>query len=539
MSTSDPLSPLRAAALAAGALAAGALAAGCTVFGGELPACTTHATCIDRLGAPAMCISEPSPHCAQLTSEDCATITGDYRDDRAILIGSLLSTTGAAAATNLARQQAAIMAVEELNSSTASGGVLQSSAAGDARKLVMVSCDANASLARASTHLIEDLHVPAIVGPNLSQDTIDLTTGNAAIGLPSSAQAGTALFTPAGFAAAIATVPDNGLTYMMVPSDTQRVALLKSQINAVEAELKAARGKSTIKLAVYYRNDAGGLGTRDGLDSLILNGTTLSQAITLGNAREDSYQLQETDHSALVASYLQFKPDIVVVIGTAETITYFVAPLEAAWASIAPAPRPYYLALESSKVPELITLVTGNNDLRQRFRGTGIAPTSESAPVLDSFKVNYGIRWRDANGNPQPATQSGMGPTYDAVYAIALALVGRKDTRGPSLVGGLSRLASNLQTCVYDASGPQAPCFRLSDHSTTLYRNMSYLLDSKAVTEIGTQSRLEWDPSGAKATGLVEMWCISAAGPKPSFASAGLTYDLKSQTTQGSYTPCP
>jgi ABC-type branched-subunit amino acid transport system substrate-binding protein len=521
-----------------GALAVAALAVGCNAFDHELPECTTHDACSVRLAAPAMCIAEPAPHCVQLTSEDCATVTGDPHNDRAILIGSLLSTTGAAAATNLARQQAAIMAVEEINASTASGGVLQSTTAGDARKLVMVSCDANANLARAATHLISDLHVPAIVGPNLSQDTLDLTTGNAAIGLPSSAQAGTALFTPAGFASSLATIPDNGLTFMMVPSDTQRVPLLKTQINAVENELKAARSKATIKLAVYYRNDAGGIGTRDGLDSLTINGTTLSQAISLGTVREDAYQLQETDHSALVASYLQFRPDLVVVIGTAETITYFVAPLETAWAQLPGVPRPYYIALESSKVPELLTLVTGNNDLRLRFRGTGIAPTAEAAPVLDSFKVNYGIRWRDANGNPQPATQSGMGPTYDTVYAIALALVGRVDTRGASLVQGLPRLASNAQPCAYDASGPIAPCFRISDHATTLYRNMSSLIDGTPVSEIGTLSRLEWDANGAKANGLVEMWCINALGPKPAFASAGLTYDLKTGTTQGTYVPC-
>jgi hypothetical protein len=82
--------------------------------------------------------------------------------------------------------------------------------------------------------------------------------------VPSAAQAGTAL-TPAAVAAAIATIPDNGLSFMMVPSDIQRVPLLKARINAVEAQLRTARMKPMIKLGVWYRNDALSAGTRDGL----------------------------------------------------------------------------------------------------------------------------------------------------------------------------------------------------------------------------------------------------------------------------------
>jgi ABC-type branched-subunit amino acid transport system substrate-binding protein len=86
-----------------------------------------------------------------------------------VLIASLLSTTGAQAATNIPRQQAAMMAVQDINASHASGGILQSSTPGDTHKLVMVSCDEVANFSRVTTHLISELHVPAIVGPNLSQ----------------------------------------------------------------------------------------------------------------------------------------------------------------------------------------------------------------------------------------------------------------------------------------------------------------------------------------------------------------------------------
>jgi ABC-type branched-subunit amino acid transport system substrate-binding protein len=519
------------------------LLASCTVFDHELdpkPDCQTNAECTTRLSTgaptPAMCVQQPLGHCVALTSEDCTVVSGEYMDDRAILIASLLSTTGAQASTNLPRQQAAIMAVEEINASNASGGILQSATPGDARKLAMVSCDEAANLPRVATHLLADLPVTAIVGPNLSQDVLDLTTGNPAIGLPSSAQAGIALLTPTGVASAIATIPDNGLTYMMVPSDVQRVPLMKVQFNDLETQLKAARSKSSIKLAIYYRGDALGEGTRDGLVSLMVNGTTLASAITAGKAREDSYDPLSTDNAALVAAYTAFQPDIIMVVGAAEAVKYFVVPLEAAWPGSVP--RPYYIAIDSTKVPDLITAVTGNDDLRVRFRGTGITTTGETQPVLSAFQIAYGQRWKDASGNPQPATQSGMGPAYDAVYTIALALVGKPDIRGPSMVTGMGGLSNNLAPCGYDASGVVSPCFTVSDHARTLYPNMGALLQHRNVTEIGTSGRLEWDAQGAKSSGVIEMWCITGTGSKPAFASSGLTYDVKTQTPSGSYVPC-
>jgi ABC-type branched-subunit amino acid transport system substrate-binding protein len=536
MSTSDRW------AYVALALALGA----CTVFDEELAAplpqgdCTRNAECIERLGAPAMCITGPAendlPHCVQLTSEDCTVVTGDPSDDRAILIASLLSTTGAQAATNIPRQQAAMMAVEEINASNASGGILQTAAPGDARKLVMVSCDEVANLPRVATHLLDKLHVPAIVGPNLSQDVLDLTIGNPAIGLPSSAKAGTALLTPTAVASAIATVPDNGLTYMMVPSDIQRVPLMKSRINQVETQVKQARAKTTIKIGIYYRNDALGEGTRDGLGSLTINGGTLANAINLGKARIDSYEAASTDNSATVASYVQFLPDIVIVVGAAESVKYFVVPLEAAWP--AGMPRPYYIGIDSNKVPELLTAVTGNDDLRLRWSGTGITTTTETQPVLSAFQVAYGQRWKDAQGNPLPATQSGMAPAYDAVYAVSLALVGVEKVTAQAIADNLPRLASHKGTCTYDATGIQPPCFTVSDHARTLYNNMGMLLASKQVLEIGTSGRLEWDAQGAKSNGAIEIWCINATGPKPIYASSGLTYDVKLQAPSGNYVQC-
>src|SRR3989440_282764 len=127
------------------------VASACTVFDPRLPPkvpaeCAVNSECTVKLGEPAWCVQQPLGHCVALASDDCKTITGDTTDDNAILIATLLSTSGAQGATNLARQQSAQLAVEEINQANASGGILQSSVPGDARKLVMLSCDEAANL---------------------------------------------------------------------------------------------------------------------------------------------------------------------------------------------------------------------------------------------------------------------------------------------------------------------------------------------------------------------------------------------------------
>jgi ABC-type branched-subunit amino acid transport system substrate-binding protein len=525
------------------ALAIASLAA-CTTFEFPRPAavaCKLNSECNAKLGEPAWCVQPgtAAAACVPLMTDDCQTITGDPTDDNAVLIASLLSITGAQASTNLARQQSAILAVEEINQANASGGILQSATPGDARKLVMLSCDEIANLPRAVTHLVQELQVPAIVGPNLSQDTLDVTLGDVSRGLPSSAQAGTALLTPAAVASAIVTVPDNGLTFQMVPADIFRIPLMKQQINEIEVSLNAARAKPILHLAIYYRNDAFGQGTSDALSSLTFNGMNLAQNVSLGYARVDSYppSISAPDPTIIDLYANTFQPDIVVAVGTGEIVPDFIVPLEQAWPFAA---QPYYVATDSTKVPQLLAAVANNDSFRQRVRGTGVKTTDESAPVFSQFQVLYGQRWKDMSGSPQPTTISNMGQSYDAVFAIALSLVGEQTVTGATVAQGLYRLASLTQACTSDVTGILPPCYADSDYSRSLYGTMKALLDGTAITVIGTFARFTWDGNGAKNAGIIEMWCIDGTNKAmPIFASSGVTYDVATQQYSGSYLQCP
>jgi branched-chain amino acid transport system substrate-binding protein len=488
--------------------------------------CVTNQDCIDKYGTDpaetgaagaggeiaAVCV-KPEQRCAKLLSEDCTTITGDYTNDRAIILGSLFSTMGAQAATNLPRQQAATLAIEQIN---AVGGVPGGESSADARPLVMVSCDESTNLVRAAEHLVKDLNVPAIVGPNTSQDTLDVS---AKVTVPG----GTVVITPTAVASSITALSDKDLTWLMVPSDVQRAPLMMSQIGVLEEQLKADRNVSTVKLGIVFRNDALGVGTRTSLNELILNGKSLADPLNLGNHVEiDGYAATDTDLQALVTKYLEFAPDIIVLAGTAEAVTKVMVPLEAQWVGET---RPYYVLIDSTKVPELITAVTNNDDLRMRVRGTGITPgpagKDTPAEAYNAFKIDYDVRYAGST-----STISGMGPAHDAAYAIGLALAATKDqpVSGASVAAGLRKLAGGAT--------------KLTTIGTNLLSAFQKLGTSAGITAVGSFGVLDWDSNGAVKGGTLEMWCIGGTTAKPAYQSSGLMFDIMSQKQTGTYKQC-
>lgn len=495
------------------------------VFVGE---CTTNKQCTDKatqnaaeIGAggagddgpvAAVCI-QPEGRCATLLSEDCTTITGDYLNDRAIILGSLFSTTGAQAATNIPRQQAAALAIEQIN---AVGGVPSGKTSADARPLVMVSCDESTNLVRAAEHLVKDLGVPAIVGPNTSQDTLDVSTKVTVPG-------GTVVITPTAVASSITALGDNDLTWLMVPSDVQRAPLMIAQLNVLEEQLKEERELTQVKLGIVFRNDALGIGTRTSLNELVLNGKSLTDPVNLGNHVEiDGYSATAADQQALVTKYLEFKPDIIVLAGTAEAISKVMVPLEAQWVGDV---RPHYVLIDSTKVPELLTAATNNDDLRFRIRGTGITPGPSGkdtpAEAYNGFKIDYDVRYPGGT-----STISGMGPAHDAAYAIGLALAATKDqpVSGTSIAAGLRMLAGGST--------------KITTLGTNLLPAFQKLSAGTGITTVGSFGVLDWDANGAVKGGTLEMWCIGGTAAKPAYQSSGLIFDIMSAKESGTYKQC-
>jgi ABC-type branched-subunit amino acid transport system substrate-binding protein len=467
--------------------------------------CTEEATAGASEPVASVCVKS-SGKCVKLLSPDCDAVTGDYLSDDAIVLGSLFSTKGAQAATNIQRQQSAMLAISQINDV---GGI--PGPTGTPRKLVLVSCDESTDLMRAGDHLVGELRVPAIVGPNTSQDTLDLS---ASVSVPG----GTVVMSPTAVASSVGALLDDGLTWLMVPTDVQRAPLMIQQINELEARLKVERAVQNVKLGIVFRNDALGIGTRTSLNDLVLNGKSLSDPVNLGNnVHINPYEVSASDQTAMVDEYLTFLPDIVVLAGTAEAITRVLVPLEAAWP--ASHPRPQYVLIDSVKVPELITAAE-DPGLRQRVRGTGIRPSPSSEAVYDAFKVDYQIAY------PGSSIISGMGPAYDATYAIALAIAAKKDQplTGATVSDGLRMLSGGNMEVEIGA--------------TRVLSAFQRLASGDAIHALGTFSSLSWTADGTVLGGTLEMWCIGAPNGRPAYQSSGLTFDIMTQTLSGQFSQC-
>jgi ABC-type branched-subunit amino acid transport system substrate-binding protein len=337
---------------------------------------------------------------------------------------------------------------------------------------------------------------------------------------------GTVVMTPSGVAASIADLNDSDLTWQMAPTDVQRAPLMIQQINELETQLKAARGKSTIKLGIIYRDDALGLGTKTALVPLRINGSPLTPQLGT-TVNIDAYPPTATNQDMLVMKYRNFAPDIIALAGTGEAVTLVMSPLEAAWNTEAGADRPYYITIDSLKVPQLFTAAAANQDLRSRIRGTGIASTGQSFNVNEAFKLAYGARYKVA------PSASSTGPSYDAVYAIAYALAATKDlpVTGKNIAVGLRKLYMGATEIDVGSTRVTAAFNKLTTGGDGGGEN---------ITAIGTFCPLEWDATGAPAGATLEMWCVTAPeGGMPADKSSGLFYDLKKSMLMGTYTQCP
>jgi hypothetical protein len=534
---------------------------GCTDFADELPSCTSNLQCTMEASMgrdveiPAACIGRGDDrHCEPLLSETCYKVTAGtgsaddlndaYKNDESIIIGSLLETggpegMGSTGQTNQRREESAILAVQEIN---IAGGI-PGSTLDSPRPLVMVHCDTSTNLlgpGGAAEHLIERLRVPAIVGPNQSQDVLDLT--------PYSASRHTVVLSPTGVASSIADIADDGFSYQMVPNDLQRAPLLNDQINALERAIREATPDQpvVVRMAVLFRDDALGQGTQRALNSLTFNGTSLAQSPNRNEAALiKGYDASDTgEDERILSALLEHRPHIIAVAGNQELITRFISgrasdpptsKLEERWEANNPgAPRPLYVGIDSSKNSALFAAARNDamgNELRKRVRGTGVTPGAESQSVFDQFTTQYLIKHPDNTANV-----SGMGSTYDAVYAIAFAIAASEEARTEALITG-----DEVKAGLTHLSGGAT----IKIEQSTITAAFQKLVAGERISAIGTFGPMAWNQSGAKSGGLIEVWCVraQAIANAPAVAeSAGRLYDVGTDRLTGTFdaeTRCP
>jgi hypothetical protein len=512
-------------------LGAGLLVSACTVFDEPLPECATHAECTEWLSKEAGSAAPIAGHCVQpagkcvaLLTDDCAVVSGDPLDDDAILLGSLLTE-------ELRHTDPAILAVEELNSSFAGGGIPRAGNQGKPRPLALLSCMESATNPiPAARHLIETLQVPAIIGPDIDENALDIVRELIGDGAGTS---NTALMSPTSLVDDLGSLADNDLMWRDVPSGAALAPLVLLAYTELEQSLRAT--KPDLQLGIVYRDDAFGQNAIAQISARVqFNGKPLADPTNAPFVRISKYPRADAQAvTALSAEYQKDPPDLMLLLGGVESITGFMQPLELALGGTAVAEgvtrKPTYLLFESNKVAELLDLVNPDKtpgvraDLRGRVRGVGLAPTSSSQPVEDAFRLAFSSRFgRDPGG-------TGMGSTYDAVYAFAAALAATASSppSGASVAAGLAAL-SNAPADAGPLQVGRLDALRILSASST----------GPTPTVLGTLNELKWHANGDYIGGVGELWCVSVSTGSPYFASGKLSMDLQTRTVTGAWTPC-
>jgi hypothetical protein len=295
----------------------------------NLEYCRTNSECIDRLGSETYICRDEAHRCVKLNTQACPTIQadpGDLREEDVIVLGAMgfpsiaPALEGAEKGLELARQ----------DFKTTLGGVPPVTEGGRPRPVVVVSCDIDVESTTeykdVADHLIDDLGVPVIFGP----DTSDMLLYVVAKAIDNDVM----IFSANNTGAALTDLPERkGILFRNYHAaemiQRMRAKLIEQEVEArVRSELSLLP-TDQIKMAVIHTGD----GTQEVLISLFRDELHFndgkSTAENGDNYQEFSYgDVFEPDYEATVAQVVNdvasYQPHITVYIGAAEIASVFV-----------------------------------------------------------------------------------------------------------------------------------------------------------------------------------------------------------------------
>ncbi len=469
-------------------LGGGRCVAGVCSTGAAARECNANAECASR-GAFFVC-NKAKGACASLKSKECATVEGDYTDDAAFVIGSILPTAGSDKDTGRAMENSIRLAIGDFLDSSNGLPLLPGSTK---RPFVLVGCndnsDSDTSVA-AARHLVDDVGVPAIIGASFSGITIKVAT---TVTIPG----GVLLISPSATSVAITDLADDGLVWRTSPSDiyqAKAIALLMPTIEkAVRDDVELAlAAEDPVRVAILNKGDSYGSGLGKALEKiLVING---KPALDLANqpaykrydyGNPDDPKTNPPSYADKLKQVLDFKPHVVLLFGTNEAVTDVFTPLVDKWQGT----RPRFLFSDGGLVNDLWVKVGPVADLRKRILGTVPGTNNQ---LFSSFKQAYNMKFADGT---DPAVFGAAG-SYDAAYLLAYASVanGAAPATGANLAKALKRLVPPGTATAVGAEGVNAAFKALGG--------------GKNVDVEGSSGPLNFDVATGDAPSDIQIWCL-------------------------------
>ena len=278
--------------------------------GGDVSqACQTNSECIDRNGEGFVCA--PDGVCVEVTKELCPSIEypNDQRDN-VVILGSIIPTSGPFQNVGTTLTNAIQMAVGEYFSAARS---LPSG-----QKIAWLQCDSKGSgdLAKQAARHLARVGAPAIVGPMLSQNYLDVVD-------QVTSDAGILTIAPAATSPAISNLSAAGtLSFRTIGNDRFQSSALLDRLETLVGD------KSNPKVTVFYKDDQYGRDFQSELLDLVLDTNWIDKSSFAFLKTVDPVKVMDEQKVAMnfasqVTTALNDRQpgaDVVVFIGTSETI---------------------------------------------------------------------------------------------------------------------------------------------------------------------------------------------------------------------------
>ena len=460
--------------------------------------CTRNTDCASdqRCGEEGACIDLLSAECQILQYPD------NVDRDTVVYVGSIFPTGGAFTDLVQPLENSVQLAFEDFNDTT----TLQ----GD-RQIAWVGCDSttgsDAAVAGAR-HLVDNVGVPAIVGPLFSESVLEVAN-------EVTIDEGVFLITPAATSTSITDLEDNNLVWRTIAPDTY-------QGNGIVDRLSDLTGDATFplqRLLILAKDDAYG----NGLLTLItpeltaaLPGVTVYSTTYENPANFASMDAMLASYGATLAGAFTALPSPfvnpedhytdVLVLGTSEAQVLLYAYL-GTWSTYQvplpdPSPALPRFTFSHGGVPDMPRYVDDigvqkGTEALEALKPLLITNLQGTAPVVfdeqnfASFNIRYRIRFNDQDA----LTSSGL--SYDATLSTFFAMCtidGATDITGAAIAAAMPALGD---PDAVDISFSGATLSFITEARNAL------AVDGNTVNLQGVSGELEWDAAGDIRTGLV------------------------------------
>lgn len=481
--------------------------------------CGSNQECVDANGGQPFLCRKETRTCVRLSTPECKPTLAEPADllnQDTVWLGTIFPITGDDSGFGLSLQASTDLARKEWRD--VARGLDPVAAGGARRPIAVMACDQAASDAAPDAiakYLVEELKVPAIIGPAYSSIALQLVPevidkGVLMMGTPTTSP----LLTDINSS-------NPRLFWRTTPSDNAQAAAIAGYINYLEPIVRAnlrLAPTDPIKLQVTYRDDVYGKGVDTALAAVAtVNGKSFTDPANAAYVHRVTHGQDETDpapeaeYQSTAAQIVAFQPHIVVIVGFNTDGLSMTDLIEKNWTA---SYRPQLVG--SSGLDDNFSYVSPDPTYRQRFVEVILGARAEW-PNYATYTALYNAQVKDV----ELASDSVF--AYDAFYSLAYAMSqvpSDQPLTGATVAGGMTKLTNLAGT-------------KINVGTASLFNGQNLSRSQTAFNLEGASGPIDWNNATGDVAGDCDIRCIKMGTGALRFEASGQYYNSVTNKIEG------